>query len=148
MGSPLTPVLANIFMGFYKCKWLNGYNVNKPKLYLRYADDILAAFGKEQDSLDFLNFLNKKHPNIKLTKSKFTITLLSLMYSFQVSIIEISQFKRQKSTYTEPVLNYKNFASFLYKIGLNNCLIDKSFKICNNWNSFHNDIESIKFNLI
>ena len=22
------------------------------------------------------------------------------------------------------------------------------FKICNNWNSFHNDIESIKFNLI
>ena len=28
------------------------------------------------------------------------------------------------------------------------CLIDRSFKICNNWNSFHNDIENIKFNLI
>ena len=27
-------------------------------------------------------------------------------------------------------------------------MIDRSFKICNNWNSFHNDIESIKFNLI
>ena len=26
--------------------------------------------------------------------------------------------------------------------------IDKSFKICNNWNSFHNDIENIKSNLI
>ena len=25
---------------------------------------------------------------------------------------------------------------------------DKSFKICNNWNSFHNDIENIKSNLI
>ena len=23
MGSPLVPVLANIFIGFYKCKWLN-----------------------------------------------------------------------------------------------------------------------------
>ena len=26
-------------------------------------------------------------------------------------------------------------------------MIDRSFKICNNWNSFHNDIENIKFNL-
>ena len=43
MGSPLAPVLANIF------KWLNEYNLNKPKFYLRYVDDILAAFGNEQD---------------------------------------------------------------------------------------------------
>ena len=27
-------------------------------------------------------------------------------------------------------------------------MIDWSFKICNNWNSFHNDIEKIKSNLI
>ena len=26
------------------------------------------------------------------------------------------------------------------------CLIDRSFKICNNGNSFHNDIENIKYN--
>ena len=28
------------------------------------------------------------------------------------------------------------------------CLIDRPFKICNNWNYFHNDIESINFSLI
>ena len=49
MGPPLNPVLAKIFMGFYESKWLNEYNLNKPKFYLRYADDILAAFKKEQD---------------------------------------------------------------------------------------------------
>ena len=27
-------------------------------------------------------------------------------------------------------------------------MVDRSIKICNNWNSFHNDIESIKSNLI
>ena len=27
-------------------------------------------------------------------------------------------------------------------------MIDKWFKICNNWKSFHNDIENIKSNLI
>ena len=28
-----------------------------------------------------------------------------------------------------------------------NCLIVRLFKICNNWNSFHNHIENIKSNL-
>ena len=42
----------------------------------------------------------------------------------------------------------KSFTSFSYKISLIKCLIDRSFKICNNWSSFHNDIENIKSNLI
>ena len=67
MGSPLAPVLANIFMGFYKSKWLNEYNLNKTKFYLSYVDDILAAFEKEQESLNFSDFLNNTHPNIKFT---------------------------------------------------------------------------------
>ena len=67
MGSLLAPVLANIFMGFHKSKWLNEYNLNKPKFYLRYVHDILAAFDNEQDSL---NFLNNRHPNIKFTIEK------------------------------------------------------------------------------
>ena len=46
----MAPVLANIFMGFHECKWLNEYNLNKPNFFLRYVDDILAAFDNEQDS--------------------------------------------------------------------------------------------------
>ena len=38
--------------------------------------------------------------------------------------------------------------SFSYNISLIKCLVDRSFKICNNWNSFHDDIENIKSNLI
>ena len=53
-----------------------------------------------------------------------------------------------KSIYTELFLNFKSFTSFPYKISLIKCLIDRSFKIFNNWNSFHNDIENIKSNLI
>ena len=70
MGSPLAPVLAKIFMGFHESKWLNEYNLNKPKFYLRYVDDILAAFDNKQDSLIFLDFLNIRHPNIKFTIEK------------------------------------------------------------------------------
>ena len=53
MSSPLAPVFANIFIWFHETKWLNEYNLNKPKVYLRYVDDILAAFDNEQDSLNF-----------------------------------------------------------------------------------------------
>ena len=49
MGSPLAPLLANIFMGFHESKWLKEYNLNKPKFYLRYVDGILATFDNEQD---------------------------------------------------------------------------------------------------
>ena len=68
LGSVLAPVLANIFMGFYKSNWLNEYNLRKLKFYLRYVDEILAAFDKEHDLLNFSNFLIESHPNIKFRK--------------------------------------------------------------------------------
>ena len=54
----------------------------------------------------------------------------------------------RKLTYTGLLLNCKSFTSFSYKISLIKCLLDRSFKLCNNWNSFCNDIENIKSNLI
>ena len=79
MGSPLAPVLAHTFTGFYESMWLNKYNLffilneynlNKPNFYLRYVDDIMAAFDNEQHLSNVLAFLNKRHPNIKFTIEK------------------------------------------------------------------------------
>ena len=53
-----------------------------------------------------------------------------------------------KLTHTRRLLNFKSFSSLSYKIRLIKCLIDSSFKIFNNWNSFHNGIENIKSDLI
>ena len=148
MGSPLASVLA-IFIGFYESKWLNEYKLNKPKFYLRYVDDILAAFEKEQDSLNFLSFLNNKHPNIKFTLEKQVNHFIAFLDVF-ISGIDNQNLTLQtnhKSTNTGLLLNFKSFASFSYKISLIKCLINL-FKICNNWNSFHKDIEIIKSNLI
>ena len=77
-------------MGFYESKSLNGYNLNKPKFYLRYVDDILAAFDNEQDSLNSWNFLNNRHPTIKFTIEKQINHSIAFL---DVSIIKISHFK-------------------------------------------------------
>ena len=108
IGSPLAHVLANVFMGFYESKWLNEYNLNKPEFYLRYFDDILATFEKEQDSLNLLNVLNNKHPNIKFTIERqvnHSIAFLDLFISGIDNQNLILQ-RYYKSTYTYTFLKF------------------------------------------
>ena len=115
MGSPLNPTLANIFMGFHESKWLNEYNLNKPKFYLRYVDDILAAFDYEQDSL---NFLNNRHSNIKFTIEKQIKHFIAFLHVFTPGINNqnLTLETYHKSTYTGLLLNFNSFTSFSYKI--------------------------------
>ena len=101
-------------MGFYESKWLNEYNLNKPKFYLRYVDDILAAFEKVQDSLKFLNFLNKRHPYIKFMIEKQINHSIAFLDEFISSInnqnLTLQTYHR--STYAGLPLSFKSFTSF------------------------------------
>ena len=117
-------------MGFHESEWLNECNLNKPKFYLRYVDDILAAFDNEQDSLNFLDFLNNRHLNIKFTIEKqinHSIAFLDVCIS-GINNQNLTLQTYHKWTYTGLVLNVKSFKSFLYKISLIKCLIDRSLK--------------------
>ena len=44
MGSPLGPVLANLFMGVMEDMWLNEYSGPPVLFYKRYVDDIFCVF--------------------------------------------------------------------------------------------------------
>ena len=48
-GFPLSPILANLFMGYHKKDWREKAQVAKPKFYIRYVDDIFAMFQSELD---------------------------------------------------------------------------------------------------
>ena len=98
----------------------------------------------EQDSLKFLNFLNNRHPNTKFTIEKQINHSIAFLDVFISGINN----RYHKSTYTGLVLNFKSFSAISYNISLIKCLIGRSFKICNNWNSFYIDMENIKSNLI
>ena len=66
MGSPLGPVLANLFMAVNEKDWLESCS-NPPSFYRRYVDDIFCLMKSEDEAKDFLVYLNAKHPNIKFT---------------------------------------------------------------------------------
>ena len=114
MGSPLALVLTNIFMGFYGSKWLNEYNLNKPNFYLRYVNNVLAAFDNEQDSLNFLGILNKRHTNINFTIAKrinHSIAFLDVFVS-GLNNENLALQTYHKLTYIDLLLNFKSFTSF------------------------------------
>ena len=68
MGSPLGPVLANIFMCSFESKWLRGCpNDFKPASYRSYVDDIFALFSSTDHADKFKKYLSPKHPNISFS---------------------------------------------------------------------------------
>ena len=69
MGSPLAPVLANLFMGHHEKRWLENYN-SGIEFYRKYVDDTFALFNTEQDALSFFSYINSQHPNIKFTMER------------------------------------------------------------------------------
>ena len=93
---------------------------------------------------------DKRHPTIKFTIEKqinHSIVFLDLFIS-GIDNQNLTHQTYHKLTYTGLLLNFKSFTSFSYKVSLIKCLIDRSLEICQNWYSFHNDIENIKSNLI
>ena len=86
----------------------------------------------------FLDFFNNRHLNIKFIIGKQINHYIAFLDVF-ISGINDQNLTLQtyhKLTCTRLLLNFKRFI-----------MIDRSFKICNNWNYFHNDMEDIKSNL-
>ena len=69
MGSPLAPILANLFMGYHEEQWIGNYKHSQLLYYRRYVDDTFCLFHNEQDAMKFLSYLNlnSRHPNIRFT---------------------------------------------------------------------------------
>ena len=66
VGSPLAPVLANLFMGHHEKMWLDTFS-SGIFFYRRYVDDTFCLFHTESDALLFFDFINSRHPNIRFT---------------------------------------------------------------------------------
>ena len=56
MGSPLGPVLANVFLGYHEKIWLEEFKTCEVVLYRRYVVDIICLFAFEEDADDFSTF--------------------------------------------------------------------------------------------
>ena len=144
MGSPLAPILANLFLGYHEGKWIEEYPGVKPLFYTRYVDDIFAAFNNANDAFLFLTYLNTKHPNIKFTHETENNHKLSFLdVSIDKSGANITTRIYRKDTFSGVLTNYLSFTSMKYKIGLIKCLIDRVFRINNTSSGFDQDLKHL-----
>ena len=79
MGSPLGPILANIFFSHHEEKWLTKCPMKfKPSFYRRYVD-IFVLFESSEYADLFGKYMSSKHQNTNFTAEQENVGSLSFL---------------------------------------------------------------------
>ena len=131
MGSPLAPILADLFMVKMEQK-LNRFSTNRPKVWLRYVDDVFCVFEISMEKIqEFLERINRWHPNLRFTvefeKNK-QLPFLDVLVTREDDQHTTSLYR--KSTHTDLYLLWESNQCRKYKLGLIKTLTVRVLRIC------------------
>ena len=123
MGSPLSPVVANIYMEYFENLAIKS-TTKKPTIWLRYVDDtfVIWRHGKEQLK-GFLEHLNSIKDNIKFTmeeEKQGQLHFLEVLVERVTQQFHTSVFR--KPTHTDSYIHYNSNHHPSTKIGTILCL--------------------------
>ncbi len=149
MGGRLSPVLAGIFMEELEEEALNFYPV-APLLYKRYVDDIIVIWDLVHGSYTgFLEILNSRHPNIRLTveeERQGVLPFLDLLITRPNTTVgrKFSLQVYRKSTHSDSYVHYRSSHPFSAKKNVMNCLLLRAYRLLRN----HPDKLKIELNYL
>ena len=138
MGSPLSPIVANLFMEKFEREALDSYPL-KPSRWKRYVDDTNVVWPHGEDELrKFLTHLNSISPNIKFT--------MELEENRSIPFLDVLLTRKEdgtlghevfcKKTHTDSYLHADSHHHLSQKIGVLNTLEVRASRIA--------DLEYIK----
>ena len=146
MGSPLGPVLANIFVGYYESKLFQ--TTSKPEMYYRSMDDTFVVFSNEDECDLFLNILNSLHPSLRFTFEKASnLALPFLDVLVEKSPSKFITFIYRKPTFTGQYLRWNSFSPRKCKTNLILTLTHQDLAICSS-ERLPSELDKIKFILL
>ena len=136
MGSPLSSVIANLFMEQFEEQALGSATL-KPSLWLRHVDDTFVIWPHGEDALNtFFNHLNMLHPTIKFTmeiEENSSISFLDVLISKRMDG-RLSHTVYRKATHTDRYLNAFSHHAPSQKLGFLRTLTKRAQRICDNEN--------------
>ena len=129
MGSPLGPILANIFVGFYERILFT--RVDPPLLYRRYVDDTFVLFSNKDELDSFSIQLSRLHPSLVFTceaEEDNKIPFLDVLVKRNNTSFTTSVFR--KKTFTGEYIPWNSFCHRQRKTNLIACLTNRAIQIC------------------
>ena len=148
MGSPLGPVLANIFMCSFEEKWVANV-VSGPSIWFRYVDDTFSLFESKAAASVFLNYLNTKHPNIEFTmelEENKEIPFLDVLIKRNLNTFTTTV--HRKTTFTGLYTKWDSFTPRRYKINLIRTLTYRCLRICSSSSLLQSTLFDLKKTLL
>ena len=131
MGSPLSPVVANLFMEAFEKRALESA-VLRPRLWLRYVDDTFVLWPHSAEELDaFQDRLNSQHPAIQFTMEKESdgkIAFLDVLVERKGSKLSTGVYR--KKTHTDRYINFQSYHHPRVKSGVISCLKNRAMRVC------------------
>lgn len=150
MGSPLSPILSNIFMELIEFYHIFPQFKNNNIKWFRYVDDIFALIPKDININTVLNFINNIHENINFTvetSQNDSLPFLDILISWSNALPSFT-------VYTKPTANpsYIHWFSFhdnTIKTAVLSNLCLRALRICDpqNLKTEINRIKNIFINL-
>ena len=133
MGSPVSPVLANLYMEFFKERALSTA-VNPPRWWKRFVDDTFVIL-KQDKREEFMQHINSVDPAIQFTteeqKQDGSMPFLDTLVTRQEDGTLTSRVYR-KPTHTDQYLQWDSHHNLASKYSVFNTLTYKAKAVCSN----------------
>ena len=129
MGSPVSSVIADIFMENLEMKAFQGYGT-VPRVWKRFVDDVLAVVRKAEVER-FLDHLNSTHPNILFTMELEQNRSLPFM-DVRFTRLPSGALEREvycKPTHTNRYIHADSYQPMNVKSATIRCLVDRAFNV-------------------
>ena len=135
MGSPLSPILANICMEFIEKNFIASLPDNiKPLLWVRYVDDVFIIYTHDEASFnEFITAVNSFLPTIKFTVEQEVdgkLPFLDVMVIHNKDTRQFSFKVYRKPTHTENYIHFYSQHSETVKRNIVVNMFHRAFKIC------------------
>ena len=143
MGSPLGPLLANVFMCQIEDQLEQSNMI--PSFYRRYVDDTLVTMPNTEAATDFLRVLNDAHPSLSFTmelENEDSIPFLGTVITRSGNKLKTNVYR--KPTNTGPLLHFQSHVDNRYKRGLVNTMVDRAYRLSSNKEAFFIECDKLR----
>ena len=144
MGSPLSPVMANIYMEYFEDIALDSAPL-RPTMWLRYVDDTFILWPHQEDVQVLLGHVNTIRPSIQFTMEKEKdnqLAFLDILITRTECGFKTSVYR--KPTFTGQYLNFNSHHPYSVKYGIARCLQHRAQTKSSDSHTYHQEMTRLK----